>query len=816
MRVSNKESVGMLEWFESVWRVARAEFCATVKRPAAMIGGFLIAFFWLAMLALTFGGGIMQKLPVGVVDLDGSADSRQVLQILDALPSVRPVAFETNSAADEALKSARVYGVVTIPPNFEKDRRAGIGAPLRVDLNKTYYAVGTILELDMKTALAAAQMQSAAVSMTKLGGTFKENAERLRVSLPEVYFLGNPAFSFSAYLLPTIFTGVLALAAILAFTTALVRDWRSRTVHEVMALARGSGTAVMIGKLLPWFALFAAAACAWVAMFAGFMGWQPALSAVVGPCAAVMLWCLATILLMFAMAGMAALAAALGADWVFALAAGIALIAPTFPYTGFSYPLEAMSSAASFFGSLLPLTVFLHAQAEIWVLGSPVDQIAGTLLKLALPGLVLIAGAAPVYARRMQRKADIELQKLAALPAVQEECGSGCVGFWRSAGWALRGAVFNRDTFIITAAAVAFYLLFYAWPYSNQQIENVPVGVTDLDQSNSSRRLIRALDASSTAEVVFIEHDPARSMESFRREKTDVLLTIPKGFAEDLARGENTTLHLLGTAAFPVKARAVQAALAGAATDISATMDEAAARTAGIPTSAIASALIARPGILVNYRFNTISGYGSYTVPMVGPVIIQAVLLMGITMAMGGWLSKRRRPPFMQSALERPLVGGLGIFSGFWFLAMLWFGYMEGFDFMIFEFGQMANPAGTLLAGALFCAAVTAFAMAVVCAFGSNAWTTPAVVVMSAPALFISGAVWPLEGITNPFVQGLSQLIPSTPGILAIAAVSQDGASTSSILPQCAQLLAQTAFYLFCAWAFSRRLIDKRPDLEPY
>lgn len=805
----------MSEWFESVWRVARAEFWATVKSPAAMIGGFLVAFFWLALLALTFGSGIMHKLPVAVVDMDQSADSRQVTQILDAIPSIKPVPYPSAMTAQEALRSAEVYGVVTIAPNFEKDRRAGIGSPILLDLNKTYYAVGTILELDMKTALAAAQMETAAVALTQAGGTFGANAQRLRATLPDVYFLGNPAFSFSAYLLPTLFPGVLALAAVLAFATALVRDWRTKTVGEVMALARGSGTAVLAGKLLPWFALFAAAACAWVAIFAGFMGWQPALASVVGPAAAVLLWCLATVLLILAMAGLAALAAAVGMDWAIALAACIAVVAPTFPYTGFSFPLEAMSSSASFFGSLLPLTAYLHAQAQIWVLASPIDHIALSLLKLAAPGILLLAGAAPVYAWRLRRKAAAEKAVARTAQAPSCEGPQPCVGFWRSMGWALRGSILNRDTFIIMAGAVAFYLIFYAWPYSNQQIEDVPVGVVDLDQSSASRRLIRALDAASAANVVFIENDMSRALNDFRREKTDVLLTIPADFSEALGRGENTTVHLLGSAAFPVKSRAVQAALAGVAVDVGAIMDEAALRTAGLPTSALTSQLIKRPGIVVNYRFNTISGYGNYTVPMVGPLIIQAVLLMGVTMSAGGWLAMRRRPAFVQSALEHPLVGGLGLFAGFWLLGLLWFGYMEGFDFMVFEFGQMLNPAGTLLVGALFCAAVAAFALAVVCAFGSNAWTTPAVVVMSAPALFVSGAVWPLEGITNPIVTGLSQLVPSTPGILAIAAASQDGASTLSILPQCAQLLALTVFYLFCAWAFSRRLVRGWRDPVP-
>ena len=43
------------------------------------------------------------------------------------------------------------------------------------------------------------------------------------------------------------------------------------------------------------------------------------------------------------------------------------------------------------------------------------------------------------------------------------------------------------------------------------------------------------------------------------------------------------------------------------------------------------------------YRFNEISGYGNYTVPAVGPIILQAVMLMGIGMSLGGWLWRHPR-----------------------------------------------------------------------------------------------------------------------------------------------------------------------------
>ena len=41
----------------------------------------------------------------------------------------------------------------------------------------------------------------------------------------------------------------------------------------------------------------------------------------------------------------------------------------------------------------------------------------------------------------------------------------------------IRSAILNRNSFAILAIASAFYLLFYAWPYSNQLIIEIPTAV---------------------------------------------------------------------------------------------------------------------------------------------------------------------------------------------------------------------------------------------------------------------------------------------------------------------------------------------------
>ena len=388
-------------------------------------------------------------------------------------------------------------------------------------------------------------------------------------------------------------------------------------------------------------------------------------------------------------------------------------------------------------------------------------------------------------------------------------------GFWYTFLHTIKASFLSRDTILIFAGAIAFYLIFYAWPYGNQQIQHVPSAVLDLDRS-AARRLVTAMDASPAISVVRITQDEGEAMEAFRREEFSVLITIPKDFEKSLTRGENVTVHVLGNGAFPVKARAVQAALGGVVTDKTKLLDDAAIYATGLPGTSVHSHHQAAPGLRVQYMYNEIGGYGNYTVPVVGPVIIQAVMLMAITMALGGWLVAARREPFVEAALDRPLHRGAAVWLAFTLITFLWFVYMQGFDFWWHEYGSMRSVAATLGTGLLFSASVASFGMAVTILLGSNRWSSQAVVMISAPAVFISGGIWPMTNVLSEPVFALSLFIPTSPAVPALLAASQDGALTESILPYWGILGIQTLFYLSTALHLVHRRDWREDAVQAY
>ena len=385
----------MKQWFEGLYKAALIECRYTRHHPQQWVICALMPVLWLLIVANTFGTGLMTKLPVGLVNEDGGPLARELVMTLDALPSISLKGFDSAAQASDSLSHAETYGTIVIPKDFTKNALNGRGSTVELLINKSYYAIGTILEVDVKTALADVQKAAGTLQMTAArGGSLKAESHNLRITMPEVYFLGNTGFNFSAYLLPTLIPSLIALAAVITFAGVLVREWRDGGATRLLEAAHGYASAAILGKLLPWFLFYVLVGFCWVFGIIGVQGWTAAGSVTV--------WLGATAMLVAAMAAIAVLFTSVSISWPIAVSGVICFAAPSFPFTGFSYPLDSMTPGAAFFGELLPLTHYLAVQGECWILNSPLDCVFTRLVPLALLIAVPLAAGLPILGARLR------------------------------------------------------------------------------------------------------------------------------------------------------------------------------------------------------------------------------------------------------------------------------------------------------------------------------------------------------------------------------------------------------------------------------
>jgi ribosome-dependent ATPase len=773
----------------------------TSDTPLLWLTGIVVPVFWCLAVVAVFATGLMRNIPVGLVDYDNSAESRDLIRSLDAVASVDFVNYENPQAATADLATGNIYALFVIGHSWsEKTSGSRSDSALELFLNKSYYAIATTVETDLKLALSQIQIGQMLEAASVVGGGFAGNKERLAVLDADILIAGNPALNFKAYLLTTILPGVLALGAILTCVGSLTREWRLKTVHQVVE-TYSHLTGFLLGRMSFWLVLYSLMGLAYLAWFTGWEGWG-----VQGNLAA---WALGIVLFFASMPALAMLYTSLSPSWIIAMSVAIGTTAPIFPFTGFSFPLDSMDAAAQLLAQFLPLTWYLRLHSSQWVLGSELSHTIYLLSMLSLFVIIPAAVGLTLMPRRMRKWAqkEREAQPVIDLPEP--------VGFWETVRTVLARGAFTKDTFVIFVIAVAFYLLFYAWPYAAQNVTSIQTAVVDLDRSAASRAMIERIKSVAMINVVAIGTDRAEGESLYKTEKVAAVITIPENFEENLLAGKHTSVALTANGAFPVKSRAVMAGLMGVVGETTAASMALNLVRAGAPLETLKKLQTAPVAFTDVNLYNPLSGYASYIVAAVMPIIIQAVMFVSIVMSLGGWLASAN-PPSVLRAVCRNVHGFAALYVAFWLFSLMWLAYALGPDFVLFDFASMQNPGGTLLMAAIFGAAVVSFGLAFTFAMGTNAYGAQFFVVISAPALFLSGVVHPLFDMTPPALV-LRLLLPSTSGINGLVAVSQNGAPLYAVTVQIAHLLLLTVAYgvlAFVLWKRTARKIHAEQSLN--
>ena len=357
----------------------------------------LISWFPALVMALTwaiFAQGVNIKLPLAFVDEDHSPGSRRLGIALDAVRStaiaVRPSTLEE---AWPAVRERRAYAVLHVPADWE--RRAQRGDPLPVVLytNEQFHAAASSIANDLIGAIESVAGDRALTALARLGGGYagaERRAGAVRVELRTLY---GPQLSFERALAGSFLPTILHLLVLGGAAYAIGREFRYRTAGEWLESGRGNIVAAFIGKLLPLLACAAVLAAGVVAWLAGYRGWTANGS--------VLVWYLGLMTLIIACCAIPALIVGLTGTLREALALTAVANVTAISFTGFTYPLFSMTTAAKVWSAIVPFHYFYQIQQQQWNTGAPLSASAPSFaVLLGIYIAIPLAIAFPLLAKR--------------------------------------------------------------------------------------------------------------------------------------------------------------------------------------------------------------------------------------------------------------------------------------------------------------------------------------------------------------------------------------------------------------------------------
>lgn len=327
----------------------------------------------LAMISWLFAAGVARDLPIAVVDNDHGAVARHYVQLLDATPGVRVSARPATLDDGFALvRSGTVWAVVVVPAGTTKAIERGGQGVLVAYPNAAYNTQSGAVMRDIGNASGRLGLSLAVGTGARLKGRAATMPPPLRV---EARTLFNPQTSYELLLVPLIHTAMLHLLICLGAASAVGRELRDGTAPEWLDAAGDDIVVAVVGKLLPYLAVYTVFGVAALAVFSA-TGWPVAGN----------IWLLiaAHVLLYLAYAGIGVLFVGLTRKMMMSLSLIGVYAGASLAFSGALFPTDGAPLFTRIFSLMTPFHWFARAQAQQLEAAAP---IAATL---PLLGVMLI------------------------------------------------------------------------------------------------------------------------------------------------------------------------------------------------------------------------------------------------------------------------------------------------------------------------------------------------------------------------------------------------------------------------------------------
>ncbi|HEX9243409.1 MAG TPA: ABC transporter permease [Anaeromyxobacter sp.] len=364
------------------------------------------------------------------------------------------------------------------------------------------------------------------------------------------------------------------------------------------------------------------------------------------------------------------------------------------------------------------------------------------------------------------------------------------------------GAMAQKETLHIRRDPRTLYLalgmpvvMLFVFGYGlSFDLDRLPLAIADQDRTAESRELVRAVTASGEL-VEGPRAAPEDALRLFREGRAVGLLEIPKGYAEDVARGRKTRVQLVVDGADAVVANQVLGKVDGLVRAES-------RRLAGPDAARMGPPIEVR----IWTRYNPEGRSAVFMVPGLAVYLlaISAVLLTALTVA-GEWERGSMEQLFASPVGRLEIV--LGKLLPYLVLGMLELELVLAFGAIAFELPIQGSVPLVFFLGLFFLVGMLGQGLLISVVTRNQLVATQAGALSALlPSMLLSGMVFPLENMPLP-LQLLSRVVPARYFVHALRGVLLKGNGLAVLWPDLLAMAIFAVLVLALATArFQRRL----------
>lgn len=306
-----------------------------------------------ALLWWIFSQGVLQNLPIGVVDLSHSQFSRQLTRNLDATSALSVTHhYQSITQAKDDLVTSQIYAYVVIPSQLDKEIYRGELPRVTTFYNSQYILVGRLINSAILQAQGTLNAQVEGVKTLAHGGQTPQSAMGQAVPVrTQMMPLFNKNNNYTQFLVSAAVPAVWQIFIVVTTVMILTANYReyglNRWLHD-------RPLRHLIATLTPYSIIFLLQGIAYLVCFYQFMQWpmHGKLSVIIIAQAVTVIACII----------MGCVFYFLTLDPARAMSFAGAFTAPSFAFMGVTFPASDMDTLALIWRSLLPISHYIEVQ----------------------------------------------------------------------------------------------------------------------------------------------------------------------------------------------------------------------------------------------------------------------------------------------------------------------------------------------------------------------------------------------------------------------------------------------------------------------
>lgn len=247
----------MIKVARRIYRIALRECGVMGKNHIYLFCMLLFPILVVAFFTSMLEEGQPTELPVGIVDLDNTATTRELVHKLDAFQGSKVTTFYNSvNEARQAMQQNHIYAFLYLPKGTTEDLLAQRQPTVTLFYSNVTLLAGNLTYKDLKTITT---LGSAAVGTAKLSALGKSETEIRAFLQPiaiDLHMINNPWSNYNVYLTTVMVPGILMLFMFLITAYSIGTELKFGRSKDWMRISGGNIWIALIGKLLPQFIVF--------------------------------------------------------------------------------------------------------------------------------------------------------------------------------------------------------------------------------------------------------------------------------------------------------------------------------------------------------------------------------------------------------------------------------------------------------------------------------------------------------------------------------------------------------------------------------